>query len=147
MASHNQWSRIWSTHPWVKDCNFSRNQVVTSLWRFSCGHQSSQQRLGLHQKQHGCILSWSTKTRENFQGLEILHVLRDSNIATDVLTKLGSDRVKLPLGVFVGVTITLHKTTRWDNLWATSTNNPDHGNHQIMDSRLHRLHQRKQTTN
>jgi hypothetical protein len=30
-----------------------------------------------------------------------MHVLRDSNIATDVLTKLGSDRVKLPLGVFV----------------------------------------------
>jgi ribonuclease HI len=36
-----------------------------------------------------------------FQGLEILHVLRDSNITTDVLAKLGSDRAKVPPGVFV----------------------------------------------
>jgi hypothetical protein len=33
--------------------------------------------------------------------LEILHVLRDSNIAVDVLTKLGSDRAKVPPGVFI----------------------------------------------
>ena len=33
--------------------------------------------------------------------MEILHVLRDSNIAADVLTKLGSDRAKVPLGVFI----------------------------------------------
>jgi hypothetical protein len=30
-----------------------------------------------------------------------LHVLRDSNVATDVLAKLGSDRVKVPPGVFI----------------------------------------------
>jgi hypothetical protein len=30
-----------------------------------------------------------------------LHVLRDSNIAADVLAKLGSDRAKVPPGVFV----------------------------------------------
>jgi hypothetical protein len=41
------------------------------------------------------------KLEKNFQGLEILHVLRDSNIAADVLTKLGSDRAKVPSGVFV----------------------------------------------
>jgi hypothetical protein len=41
------------------------------------------------------------KLEKNFQGLEILHVLRDSNIATDVLAKLGSDRAKVPPGVFV----------------------------------------------
>jgi hypothetical protein len=66
MASHKQWSRIWSTHPWTKDCDFSRNQTVTCLRQFSYGHQSSQQRLGLRQKQHGCLLCWSTKTYENF---------------------------------------------------------------------------------
>jgi ribonuclease HI len=42
------------------------------------------------------------KLDKNFQGLEILHVLRDSNIAADVLAKLGSDRAKVPSGMFVG---------------------------------------------
>jgi hypothetical protein len=41
------------------------------------------------------------KLEKNFQGLEILHVLRDSNIAADVLAILGSDRAKVPPGVFV----------------------------------------------
>jgi ribonuclease HI len=41
------------------------------------------------------------KLKKHFQGLEILHVLLDSNIAVDVLAKLGSDRAKVSLGVFV----------------------------------------------
>ena len=41
------------------------------------------------------------KLEKHFQGLEILHILRDSNIAADVLAKLGSDRVKVPPGVFI----------------------------------------------
>ena len=41
------------------------------------------------------------KLEKHFQGLEILHVLRDSNIAADVLTKLGSDRAKVPPDVFI----------------------------------------------
>ena len=41
------------------------------------------------------------KLEKHFQGLEILHVLRDSNIAVDVLAKLGSDRAKVPPGVFI----------------------------------------------
>jgi hypothetical protein len=41
------------------------------------------------------------KLEKNFQGLKILHILQDSNVAADVLTKLGSDRVKVPPGVFV----------------------------------------------
>jgi hypothetical protein len=41
------------------------------------------------------------KLEKNFQGLEILHVLRDSNVAADILTKLGSDMAKVPPGVFV----------------------------------------------
>lgn len=38
---------------------------------------------------------------KNFKGLEIHHVLRDSNVAADVLAKLGSDRAKVPIGIFV----------------------------------------------
>jgi hypothetical protein len=41
------------------------------------------------------------RLEKNFQGLEILHVLRDSNIAVDVLAKLGLDRAKVLSGVFV----------------------------------------------
>jgi hypothetical protein len=41
------------------------------------------------------------KLKKHLQGLEILHVLRDSNVAADVLAKLGSDRAKVPLGVFI----------------------------------------------
>jgi ribonuclease HI len=36
------------------------------------------------------------KLEKNLQGLEILHVLRDSNVETDVLAKLGLDRAKVP---------------------------------------------------
>jgi hypothetical protein len=41
------------------------------------------------------------KLKKHFQGLEILHVLHDSNVAADILAKLGSDRVKVPPGVLV----------------------------------------------
>jgi hypothetical protein len=41
------------------------------------------------------------KLEKNFQGLEILHVLRDSNVIADILAKLGSDRAKAPPGVFL----------------------------------------------
>jgi hypothetical protein len=36
------------------------------------------------------------KLEKNSWGLEILHVLRDSNIAADILAKLGSNRAKVP---------------------------------------------------
>jgi hypothetical protein len=41
------------------------------------------------------------KLKKHFQGLEILHVLRDSNVAANILAKLGLDKAKVPLGVFV----------------------------------------------
>jgi hypothetical protein len=41
------------------------------------------------------------KLEKHFQGLEILHVLHDSNIAANILAKLGLDKAKVPLGVFV----------------------------------------------
>jgi hypothetical protein len=41
------------------------------------------------------------KLEKHFKGLEILHVVRDLNIAADVLAKLGSDKAQVPPGIFV----------------------------------------------
>jgi ribonuclease HI len=41
------------------------------------------------------------KLKKNFQGLEILHVLRDSNVADDILAKLKSDGAQVPPGIFI----------------------------------------------
>ena len=46
-----------------------------------------------------CAEIW--KLKKHFQGSEILHVLQDSNIAADVLAKLGLDRAKVPPDVFI----------------------------------------------
>jgi hypothetical protein len=41
------------------------------------------------------------KLENKFLGLEIHHVVRDINVAADVLSKLGSDQAEVPLGIFV----------------------------------------------
>jgi len=41
------------------------------------------------------------KLEKHFQGLEILHVMRDLNVAADALAKLGLDRAQVPPDVFV----------------------------------------------
>jgi ribonuclease HI len=41
------------------------------------------------------------KLENKFYGLEFHHVIRDNNIAADVLSKLGSTRTQVPAGVFV----------------------------------------------
>ena len=41
------------------------------------------------------------KLEKHFQGLEIHHVVRDLNVAADVLAKLGSDRAQVLAGVFI----------------------------------------------
>jgi ribonuclease HI len=41
------------------------------------------------------------KLENKFYGLEFHHVVRDKNVAADVLSKLGSTRAQLPVGVFV----------------------------------------------
>lgn len=41
------------------------------------------------------------KLEKIFKGLEIHHILRDSNVAADVLAKLGSDRAKVLSGIFI----------------------------------------------
>jgi hypothetical protein len=41
------------------------------------------------------------KLEKKFYGLEYHHVVRDNNVAADVLSKLGSTRAQVPTGVFV----------------------------------------------
>jgi ribonuclease HI len=41
------------------------------------------------------------KIENKFYGLEFNHVVRDSNVAADVLSKLGSTRAQVPVEVFV----------------------------------------------
>jgi hypothetical protein len=41
------------------------------------------------------------KLEAHFKGLEFHHVYRDNNVAADVLSKLGSKRAPVPVGVFV----------------------------------------------
>jgi ribonuclease HI len=41
------------------------------------------------------------KLKNKFYGLKFHHVVRDNNIAVDVLSKLGSTRAQVPAGVFV----------------------------------------------
>jgi ribonuclease HI len=41
------------------------------------------------------------KLENKFYGLEFHHVVHDNNVATDVLSKLGSTRAQVPAGVFV----------------------------------------------
>jgi ribonuclease HI len=41
------------------------------------------------------------KLESKFSELEIHHVIHDNNVGANVLSKLGSDRANVPLGVFV----------------------------------------------
>ena len=41
------------------------------------------------------------KLENKFSGLEIHHVVRNNNVAADILSKLGSDRAEVPPGIFV----------------------------------------------
>jgi hypothetical protein len=41
------------------------------------------------------------KLENKFHGLEFHHVVRDNNVAADVLSKLGSTRAQVPVGVFI----------------------------------------------
>ena len=41
------------------------------------------------------------KLENKFSGLEIHHVVRDNNVAADILSKFGSDRAEVPPGIFV----------------------------------------------
>jgi hypothetical protein len=41
------------------------------------------------------------KLENKFSGLEVHHVVREHNVGTDILSKLGSTRAQVPVGVFI----------------------------------------------
>ena len=41
------------------------------------------------------------KLENKFSRLEIHHIVRDNNMAADILSKLGSNRAEVPPGIFV----------------------------------------------
>jgi hypothetical protein len=41
------------------------------------------------------------KLEDHFEGLEFHHITRDNNVAADIISKLGSKRALVPVGVFV----------------------------------------------
>jgi ribonuclease HI len=41
------------------------------------------------------------KLENKFNGLEFHHIVRDNNVAADVLSKFGTTRAQVPAGVFV----------------------------------------------
>jgi hypothetical protein len=43
------------------------------------------------------------KLENKFYGLKFHHIVRDNNVAADILSKLGSTRAQVPVGVFVHV--------------------------------------------
>ena len=49
----------------------------------------------------GAYVAKIRKHENKFSGLEIHHVIRDNNVAADVLSKLGSNRAEVPPGIFV----------------------------------------------
>jgi hypothetical protein len=42
-----------------------------------------------------------SKLENKFYGLEFHHIVRDNNVAVDILSKLGSTRAQVPAGAFV----------------------------------------------
>jgi ribonuclease HI len=55
-----------------------------------------------HNKENMDVYCLEVRKLENkFYGLEFHHVIRDNNVAVDVLSKLGSTRAQVPAGVFV----------------------------------------------
>jgi hypothetical protein len=58
------------------------------------------------------------KLEGHSEGIEFQHVPRNNNVAADVLSKLGSKRALVPVGVFIQ---DLHKPS----IWPLDSVNPD----------------------
>jgi hypothetical protein len=96
-----QRSRVRSSTTRAPSRGIIGHKVTTSLWRLCSGHQPSYQVLGSQQGEHGRLLHRSPEAREQILCLEFHHIVRDNNVAADVLSKLGSTRAQVPVGVFV----------------------------------------------
>jgi ribonuclease HI len=69
------------------------------------------------------------KLENKFYGLEFHHVVRDNNVAVDVLSKLGSTRTQVPLGVFVHE---LHAPSIPESAPMTTDPAPSHAGQDVM---------------
>jgi hypothetical protein len=66
--------------------------MSTRLRQLWGGHQPSQRLLGPQQRKHGACCLEVRKLENKLYGLEFHHVIRENNVAADVLSKLGSSR-------------------------------------------------------
>jgi hypothetical protein len=57
--------------------------------------------VGLQQGDDGHLCTRSAQAGKQVFGLKVHHVLREHNVGADMLSKLGSTRAQVPVGVFV----------------------------------------------
>jgi hypothetical protein len=69
------------------------------------------------------------KLENKFYGLEFHHVVCDNNVATDVLSKLGSTRAQVPAGVFVHE---LHASSIPEPVHTTTDTTPSQPGKEVM---------------
>jgi hypothetical protein len=69
------------------------------------------------------------KLENKFYGLEFHHVVRDKNVAADVLSKLGSTRAQVPAGVFIHE---LHAPSTPESAPATTDPAPSQAVQEVM---------------
>jgi hypothetical protein len=69
------------------------------------------------------------KLENKFYGLEFHHVVRDNNVAVDVMSKLGSTRAQVPAGVFVHE---LHTPSIPEPALATTNPAPSQAGQEVM---------------
>jgi hypothetical protein len=69
------------------------------------------------------------KLGDKFYGLEFHHIVRDNNVAADVLSKLGSTRTQVPIGVFVHE---LHAPSILEPAPTTTDSAPSHPGQEVM---------------
>jgi ribonuclease HI/dsDNA-binding SOS-regulon protein len=69
------------------------------------------------------------KLENKFHGLEFHHVVRENNVAADVLSKLGSTRAQVPVGVFVHK---LHAPSFPEPAPATTDSAPSQSSQEVM---------------
>jgi hypothetical protein len=69
------------------------------------------------------------KLENKFYSLEFHHVVRDNNVAADVLSKLGSTRAQVPTGVFVHE---LHASSILEPAPTTTDPTPSQAGQEVM---------------
>jgi hypothetical protein len=69
--------------------------------RLRSGHQPSKKSWDRNKENMETYCLEVRKLENKFYGLKFHHVVRDNNIVADVLSKLGSTRTQVPVGVFI----------------------------------------------